>query len=90
MPLSWRGVSGTTPINWIRTISDTYSGGAPYRNRAWINGAVLHQEIDGLGAGAVFLDAGLDPMTDANMDGLYGTAPNQTGLTLIRLRIAHD
>jgi hypothetical protein len=29
-------------------------------------------------------------MTDANMDGLYGTAPNQTGLTLIRLRIAHD
>ncbi len=112
------GVSGTTPLNWFRTISDTYSGGAAYRNRAWINGtsardfgiavygmintnpvppteatingAVIHQTIDGFGAGAVFLDAGLDPLTDANMDDLYGTGPNQMGLTLIRLRIAPD
>jgi len=112
------GVSGTTPMNWLRTISDTYSGGAAYRNRAWINGtsardfgmavygtintnpvpptqatingAVLHQQIDGFGAGAVFLDAGLDPLTDANMDALYGTGPNQMGLTLIRLRVAPD
>lgn len=112
------GVSGTTPMNWFRTISDTYSGGAAYRNRAWINGtnardfgmavygaintnpvpptettingAVIHQTIDGFGAGAVFLDAGLDPLTDANMDALYGTGPNQIALTLIRLRIAPD
>jgi glucuronoarabinoxylan endo-1,4-beta-xylanase len=112
------GVSGTTPMSWFRTISDTYPGGAAYRNRAWINGnsgrdfgmalygvintnpvppvqaaingAVLHQTIDGFGAGAVFLDAGLDPLTDANMDALYGTGPNQMGLTLLRLRIAPD
>jgi glucuronoarabinoxylan endo-1,4-beta-xylanase len=112
------GVSGTTPLNWFRTISDTYSGGAAYRNRAWINGtsardfgmavygsvntnpvpptqatidgATLHQQIDGFGAGAVFLDPGLDPLTNANMDSLYGTGPNQMGLTLIRLRIAPD
>ncbi|HKO18222.1 MAG TPA: hypothetical protein VJU82_04985 [Acidobacteriaceae bacterium] len=112
------GVSGTNPLNWLRSISDTYSGGAAYRNRAWINGtsardfgiavygmvntnpvpptqatingAVLHQQIDGFGAGAVFLDAGLDPLTDANMDALYGTGANQMGLTLIRLRIAPD
>jgi glucuronoarabinoxylan endo-1,4-beta-xylanase len=112
------GVSGTTPINWFRTISDTYPDGAAYRNRAWINGtnardfgmavygavntspvppteatisgAVLHQQIDGFGAGAVFLDAGLDPLTDADMDALYGTGPSQMGLTLIRLRIAPD
>lgn len=112
------GVSGTTPMNWVRTTSDTYSGGAAYRNRAWINGtsardfgmavygtvntnpvppaqatingARLHQQIDGFGAGAVFLDAGLDPLTDANMDALYGAGPNQMGLTLIRLRIAPD
>src|SRR5262245_26202744 len=110
------GASGTTPMNSFRTISDTYSGGAAYRNRAWINGnnardfgmavygvintnpvpptqatvngAVLHQTIDGFGAGAVFLDAGLDPLTDDNMDALYGTGVNQMGLTLIRLRIA--
>ena len=112
------GVSGTNPVNWLRTISDTYSGGAAYRNRAWINGtnardfgmavygiintnpvspteatingAVLHQQIDGFGAGAVFLDPGLDPLTDTTMDALYGTGPNQAALTLIRLRIAPD
>src|SRR5215469_7059262 len=112
------GVSGTKPMNWFRTITDTYSGGAAYRNQAWINGtsardfgmavygvintnpvppteatingAVIHQTIDGFGAGAVFLDAGLDPLTDNSMDALYGTAQNQMGLTLIRLRIAPD
>jgi len=112
------GVSGTNPLNWFRTISDTYAGGAAYRNRSWINGtnardfgvavygvvntnpvpptvatingAKIHQTIDGFGAGAVFLEAGLDPLTDDNMDALYGTAVNQMGLTLIRLRIAPD
>jgi len=112
------GVSGTTPINWFRTTSDTYPGGAAYRDRSWINGtsardfgmalygvpntspvpptqatingAVIRQSIDGFGAGAVFLDPGLDPLTDATMDALYGTGPNQMGLTLIRLRIAPD
>src|SRR6185437_4372121 len=116
--LELAGVSGTTPLTWFRTTSDSYSGGAAYRNRAWINGtnardfgmavygvvstarvppaeatingAVSHQEIDGFGAGAVFLDAGLDPLTDANMDALYGRGPDQMGLTLIRLRIAPD
>jgi glucuronoarabinoxylan endo-1,4-beta-xylanase len=32
------GVSGTTPVAWYRTTSDTYSGGAAYRNQSWING----------------------------------------------------
>jgi len=116
--LELAGVSGTTPLSWFRTIADTYSGGAAYRNRAWINGtsardfgmavygvvdtapvppteatidgAITHQKIDGFGAGAVFLDAGLDPLTDANVDALYGRGPDQMGLTLIRLRIAPD
>lgn len=110
------GTSGTTPMNWFRTTADTYSGGAAYRNRSWINGTsardfgfalygpintdpvppstctvdagVFHQRIDGFGAGVVFLDAGLDPLTDAQMDSLYGTGPNQMGLTLIRVRIS--
>lgn len=114
------GVSGTTPMNWIRTTADTFAGGAAYRNRSWINGSnardfglalygpintdpvppaectvnggVTRQQIDGFGAGAVFLDAGLDPLTDAWMDALFGTGTNQMGLTLIRLRISpyHD
>jgi glucuronoarabinoxylan endo-1,4-beta-xylanase len=110
------GTSGTNPILWYRTTSDTYTGGAAYRGRSWLNGtnardfglaiygavntnpppptsatispATTYQQIDGFGAGAVFLDAGLDPLTDAWMDSLYGTGSNQMGLNLIRLRIA--
>jgi O-glycosyl hydrolase len=110
------GIAGTTPMNWLRSTSDTYSGGAAYRDRAWINGnnardfalavygsvtqeppspneatvnsAVSHQRIDGFGAGVVFLDPGLNPLTDSQMDQLYGSAPGQFGLTLIRVRIS--
>jgi len=110
------GTSGTNPMLWYRSGADTYSGGAAYRNRAWINGnsardfgiavygvvntnpppptsatisaATTYQQIDGFGAGAVFLDAGLDPLTDAWMDALYGKGPNQMSLNLIRLRIS--
>ncbi|MGH7997198.1 MAG: hypothetical protein ACREFX_12705 [Opitutaceae bacterium] len=53
-----------------------------------VNLGVTHQTIDGFGAGAVFLDPGLDPLTPTWMDSLYGTGPNQMGLTLIRLRIS--
>lgn len=110
------GVGGTTPMNWLRSTADTYSGGAGYRDRAWINGNnardfalavyasvtheppspneanvnsnVSHQRMDGFGAGVVFLDAGLNPLSDAQMDQLYGTAPGQFGLTLIRVRVS--
>lgn len=33
------GVQGTLPALWYRSGSDTYSGGAAYRNQAWINGS---------------------------------------------------
>ncbi len=112
------GLSGTRPVQWYRNTSDTYPGGAAYRNRSWINGSnardfaaavygtvttaqppptqctvnagVTLQQIDGFGGGVVFLDAGLDPLTDAQMDALYGTGPGQCGLTLIRVRISPD
>jgi hypothetical protein len=32
------GVLNTSPVLWQRTTNDTYSGGAAYRNRSWING----------------------------------------------------
>jgi uncharacterized repeat protein (TIGR03803 family) len=32
------GVLNTSPLLWQRTTNDTYSGGAAYRNRSWING----------------------------------------------------
>jgi glucuronoarabinoxylan endo-1,4-beta-xylanase len=49
----------------------------------------VHQRIDGFGGGVVFLNpASLDPVTDANMDTLYGTNnATQLGLTLLRVRI---
>ncbi|MGH8023689.1 MAG: hypothetical protein ACRED1_08915, partial [Limisphaerales bacterium] len=31
------GAFGTTPLFWSRSVSDTYSGGAAYRNQSWIN-----------------------------------------------------
>jgi hypothetical protein len=31
------GAINTTPVFWSRGTSDTYSGGAAYRNQAWIN-----------------------------------------------------
>src|SRR5262245_38033545 len=110
------GASGTSPVNWFRSISDTYSGGAAYRNRSWINGnnardfalavygevtneppapsectvnaGILRQQIDGFGAGVVFLDFGLDPLADGQMDTLYGAGAGQFGLSLIRVRIS--
>ena len=32
------GVLNTQPVLWLRTTYATYSGGAAYRNRSWING----------------------------------------------------
>ena len=114
------GVGGTVPVFWQRTASDTYSGGAAYRNQGWINSgnardfamavyavgvsnspppppltgqcAVnwndVRQRMDGFGGGVVFLDAGLDPMTAANMDTLFNTNnSSQLGLSLLRVRI---
>jgi glucuronoarabinoxylan endo-1,4-beta-xylanase len=56
--------------------------------QATVNAGTTHQTIDGFGAGVVFLDFGLDPQQDAWMDALYGTGPEQMGLTLMRVRIA--
>jgi glucuronoarabinoxylan endo-1,4-beta-xylanase len=113
------GTQGTTPVYWQRAGSDTYSGGAAYRDQGWINGGNnrdfalaaygtvtsqsaqpgqctvgwndVHQKIDGFGGGVVFLDAGLDPVTDANMNTLFGSASaSQLGLSILRVRIAPD
>jgi glucuronoarabinoxylan endo-1,4-beta-xylanase len=49
----------------------------------------LHQRIDGFGGGVVFMNpASLDPVTDSNMDTLFGTNyADELGLTLLRIRI---
>lgn len=33
------GTINTTPVFWSRGVSDTYAGGAAYRNQGWINGS---------------------------------------------------
>ncbi len=111
------GMANTQPMYWYRATNDTYSGGAAYRNRSWINGnnardfalaiysppatndpplsgnstvnwTDVRQKIDGFGGGVVFLNpASLDPVTDADMDTLFGTNANQLALTLLRVRI---
>ncbi len=55
-----------------------------------VNVAAARQRIDGFGAGVVFLNNGIDRLTDAQMDLLYGTSGTQAGLTLLRVRIAPD
>jgi glucuronoarabinoxylan endo-1,4-beta-xylanase len=115
------GTLSTTPVFWSRGTNDTYSGGAAYRNQAWINGSNardfalavytstnatttnnpatngnctvnwtdVRQKIDGFGGGIVFPNpTSLDPITDANMNTLFGTNnSNQLGLNLLRIRI---
>ena len=66
------GTDGTPPLAGVSNIN-------------WTN---VLQRIDGFGGGVVFLDAGLDPMTSANMDTLFNTNnSSQLGLTLLRVRI---
>ena len=56
---------------------------------ATINWNDARQQIDGFGAGVVFLDAGLSPITDANADKLFKSdTTSQLGLSLLRVRIA--
>jgi arabinoxylan arabinofuranohydrolase len=67
------GVDGTPPSAGVCSIN-------------WTN---VLQRMDGFGGGAVFLDAGLDPVASTNMDTLFNTNnSNQFGLTLLRVRIA--
>jgi arabinoxylan arabinofuranohydrolase len=67
------GVDGTPPSAGICNVN-------------WTNRL---QRIDGFGGGVVFLDAGLDPMSSANMDTLFNmNNSNQLGLTILRVRIA--
>ena len=116
--LELAGMSGTDPLRWYRTASDTYPGGAAYWDRGRIldpdfvdfsmavygavaafdlppasctvDAAATRQAIDGFGAGVVFLNNGIDRLTEAQMDQLYGTSGIQAGLTLLRVRIAPD
>jgi glucuronoarabinoxylan endo-1,4-beta-xylanase len=54
-----------------------------------VDGNDMRQRMDGFGGGVVFLTPGsLDPVTDANMDTLFGSAnASQLGLSLLRVRI---
>lgn len=73
------------------TVADLDAGanGSFPDGQASLDWNVPRQRIDGFGAGAVFLDAGLSPITDANADKLFKSdTTSQLGLTLLRVRIA--
>lgn len=53
-----------------------------------INASSIKQQIDGFGAGVVFMTKGTDPISTSDADKLFGTASGQLGLTLLRVRIA--
>ena len=53
------GILNTQPILFERTTNDTYSGGAAYRNRSWINGTSGRDF-----AMAVYASTGADPTTN--------------------------
>ncbi len=79
------GLSGMT-----FTVSNLNAGvdGTPLPDGvATVNWNDTRQQVNGFGGGVVFLDSGLDPVTDANMNALFGTNSGQLALTLLRVRI---
>lgn len=80
------GINGMTYT--VANLDAGADGTPPAGGVSTVDGSSVLQGIDGFGAGAVFLDSGLDPISSANMDMLYGTnAATQLGLTILRVRI---
>ncbi|MBW8863627.1 MAG: hypothetical protein JF609_01650 [Verrucomicrobia bacterium] len=80
--------SGLNGVTFTVADLDAGTGGTLPTGNCAINWNDVRQQIDGFGGGVVFLDAGLDPVTDANMDTLFNTnTVNQLALTLLRVRI---
>lgn len=53
-----------------------------------IDAAATEQVIRGFGGATVFLPT--TPLTDGDLDTLFGNGPGQIGLTLLRIRVASD
>ncbi|HEY3756478.1 MAG TPA: hypothetical protein VGL42_10050 [Opitutaceae bacterium] len=83
---SW--INGTSARDFGLAVYANTTNLPPPPTSCSVNLGTTHQTIDGFGAGAVFLDAGLDPLSSSQMDSLFGTGANQIGLTLIRLRVS--
>lgn len=81
-------INGNNARDFALAVYASVTNEPPSPNEAQVNSNVSHQRMDGFGAGVVFLDAGLNPLSDAQMDQLYGSGPGQFGLTLIRVRVS--
>ncbi len=56
-----------------------------------VDPGVVHQTIRGFGGATAFqTDPPTQPLTDADIDVLFGTGPDQIGFTLLRIRVASD
>ena len=81
-------VFGLNGVSFTVADLDAGAGGTLPDGSSTINWNDTRQTMDGFGGGVVFLVPGsLDPVTDANMNTLFGTNTNQLALTLLRVRI---
>jgi glucuronoarabinoxylan endo-1,4-beta-xylanase len=81
-------INGTLRDFALAVYGTPFAGASITNGQCAVDGSQVYQRIDGFGGGVVFLDSGLDPVTDANMNTLYGTNnANQLGLSLLRVRI---
>ncbi len=82
------GINGATNRDFALAVYGTVTTQIMQSAQCTIGWNDTHQKIDGFGGGVVFLDSGLDPVTDANMNTLFGTNnASQLGLSLLRVRI---
>ncbi len=81
-------INGTSARDFGLALYATVTTDPPPTASITVDAAAVRQRMDGFGAGAVFLDAGLNPLTDAQMNTLYGTGTGQLGLTLLRVRVS--
>ncbi len=83
-----RGAFGRSVAVIVTTVSLTVSATAA---TAQIDASAPQQTIRGFGGATVFQPPGLSAsLTPAELDLLFGNAPNQIGLSLLRIRVATD
>jgi glucuronoarabinoxylan endo-1,4-beta-xylanase len=85
-------INGVTNRDFALAVYGTVTSQSAQSGQCTVNWTNVYQKIDGFGGGVVFLNpTSLEPVTDANMNTLFGSAnASQLGLSILRVRIAPD